>query len=537
MNVNELIKEFLLKNKKYLVFYLLFMGAYPLTSVYLPKYYGQIIDNIKDNKDPNFKATFLTIILVNVMYLILDKIDAIFIPKLQSYIRLNVVKVVLENYKDNFEEQELGNLISMIVKFPIIVRDLVRQIRNYLIPIFIVFAMIVIRFMIIDKRVGTIALVGIVSSITFLTPLIQECLNKSSVMDYETDKVHEDISELFENMMDIYSMDTYDKEIKNLENSQIEIINRYKKTFNCTNKLRMYMNLFGTSLFLGIIVYSYQLYKKKQLNMASLINISVTGMYIINKIGSFSGEMPDIIFNIGTYIRIQKYLEDLHIKPRVRDDFTITNGKITFKNIDIKFDDNQILKNYNLTINPKESVAIIGKIGSGKSSLMKALLRLVPYKGDILLDNKNIMDIEAATVRKNIMYIRQNPLPFNRSLYENIVYGNDNATREQVENLFTKYDLHSFFENNLDKPVGKRGGKMSGGQKMVMFLLRVMIQNNNNKIIVLDEPTSSLDSTTANKVIDMIKDVTSTRTTVIITHDKNLENIVDRVINLSDNYN
>jgi ATP-binding cassette subfamily B protein RaxB len=467
MNINELIKTFLVKNKRYLLFYILFMAAYPITSVFLPKYYGQIIDNIKQNKNPNFKVTFIVILLTNIMYLVLDKIDTVFIPKLQAYIRVNIVKIILENYKENFQEQELGNLISMIVKLPIIVRDLVRQVRNYIIPMFIVFLMIIIRFMAIDKRIGTIALLGIVSSITILYPLTRDCLNISLNMDYETDKVHEDISELFENMMDIYSMDTYDKEIKILEYNQKDIINRYKKTFKCTNKLRTYMNLYGVSLFLGIIIFTYHCYKRKEIALSDMINVTVTGMYIINKIGSLSGEVPDIVFNIGTYMRIQDYLNKLDIKSRVNDNFTLKDGKITFKNIDIKFDGKQILRNYNLIINPNESVAIMGKIGSGKSSLMKAFLRLVPYKGDILLDDKNIKDMDPATVRKNIIYIRQNPLPFNRSLYQNIVYGNDNVTKEKVEQLFDKYDLHSFFEHKLDDPVGKKGSKLSGGQKMV----------------------------------------------------------------------
>ena len=100
MDINRIILEFLYQQKGYLVAYLIFMIAYPVTSVVLPKYYGQMIDELKSNKPPQFRLTLILLIVVNIMYLILEKIDTIFIPKLQAYIRVNIVKVVLENYEE-----------------------------------------------------------------------------------------------------------------------------------------------------------------------------------------------------------------------------------------------------------------------------------------------------------------------------------------------------------------------------------------------------------------------------------------------------
>jgi ABC-type transport system involved in cytochrome bd biosynthesis fused ATPase/permease subunit len=99
--------------------------------------------------------------------------------------------------------------------------------------------------------------------------------------------------------------------------------------------------------------------------------------------------------------------------------------------------------------------------------------------------------------------------------------------------LFAKYDLHSFFRHDLDSLVGKKGGRLSGGQKMVMFLLRIMIQKK-KKIVVIDEPTSSLDDATAEKIITIIKDVTKRQTTLIVTHDQRVYGIADRVIAVGD---
>jgi ABC-type bacteriocin/lantibiotic exporter with double-glycine peptidase domain len=507
------------------------MLAYPITSVILPKYYGKFVEDLKSNKTPNFRVTIFLLVLTNLMYMVLNKIDTIFIPKLQAYIRTNVVKVVLENYKDKYQEQELGSLISKIIKLPIVVRDLVRQFRNYIIPLCLVLIMVVVQFMMIDARLGLITLVGIVAIILILIPLGKKCLNVSSVMDGETDVVHENISELFDNLLDIYSMNTYKDEIQKLEDTQKFVIDIYQDTYNCTNKFRITMNSLGIILFLSIIFYAYKLYKKNVIDISKMININITCMYVIGRLGSISGEAPDIVFNLGTYHRIQSYLSNLDLQPTKIESFKINNGEIKFRDVGIKYGDKDVLKHFNLVIMPGESVAIIGKIGSGKSSLAKALLKLIQYEGHIYVDGKDISDLDSSTIRSQILFVRQNPLPFNRSLYENIVYGNGGYTRAHISDLFKKYDLNSFFDHKLEDSVGKKGSKLSGGQRQMIFLLRILLSK--NPIIILDEPTSSLDDRSSKYVMKLLSDIVKERTVILITHDKKLGDMADRKIELT----
>lgn len=530
MDINKLIQEFLRDNKKFLIAYILFMLAYPVTSVILPKYYGQIVDDLKENKQPQFKLILILIIVTNSMYLIMDKIDTIFIPKLQAYVRVNIVKVILENYEDKFEEQELGVLISKIVKLPLIIRDLARSIRNYIVPIVLVLFLIIIRFMMIDKKLGALALTGILVGFSVLTPMFMNCLKISSDMDESTDSVHEDISELFENMLDIYSMNTTKKELQGLEGKQQEIIDRYKKTFNSTNTFRSVLTVFTIVVFIGIVIYGYQLYRRKEINMALMINVVVTSMYIINKLGSFSGEVPDLVFNLGSYIRIQSYLSKLNLKPPKKENFQAKKGEVVFTDVGIKYGEKEVLKNFNMIVKPRESVAIVGKIGSGKSSIVKSLLKLIPYSGYIMIDGVDISTLEPMTVRSQILYVRQNPLPFNRTLYENISYGNDKITEKDVEHIFSKYDLNTFFEHKLEDKVGKRGGKLSGGQRQMIFLLRILL--NENPIVILDEPTSSLDEKSSKYVWKMLEDILKSRTVLLITHDTKLAKLADREVRI-----
>ena len=154
MNINKLIWDFILQEKGYMIAYICFLMAFPITSVWLPSYYGQILSEIKDGKPPRFKMMVILILLVTVMYAILGKLDSSFIPKLQAYVRVHVVKVILDKYENNFEEQELGTLISKIVKLPIVVRELVRQFRNYVAPLVMVFIGVIIRFLMINAKIG-----------------------------------------------------------------------------------------------------------------------------------------------------------------------------------------------------------------------------------------------------------------------------------------------------------------------------------------------------------------------------------------------
>jgi|UniRef100_A0A6C0IZH3 ABC-type bacteriocin/lantibiotic exporter with double-glycine peptidase domain len=531
MNTNKIIVNFLQNNKQFVLIYLVFMLSYPVSSIILPQYYTKLIDDIKENKNPKILKTLAIFMANNFMFLILDKIDTVFMPKLQSYIRQNIVKSILEKYKNNFEEQDLGVTISQIIKLPVIVKELAFQIRNYIVPLLLIFVGVIIRFSIIDIKLGVLTISMVIVSCLIIYPIVNNILKVSFDLDKETDLLHEDITELFDNLNDVYAMETADKELNNLGKNQDKVVTKYQTTFSKSNDLRMIIQVFSLIIFGSILAYAYKLMKNNQISKDNLISISITSMFIIKKIGSFSGEIPNLIQNLGSYQKISHNLSKLNSIEDTKENFEITKGSISFENVSINYGNKQIIKNFSLNIDPKESVVIIGEIGSGKSSLVKSLLKLIEYKGNIYIDGKNTKDVSTSSIRSKILFIRQNPIPFNRTIYDNITYGIDGVNENQIIDIIHKYNINKVFNKKLDFKVGRKGEKLSGGQRMIMFLLRILVQKD-KKVIILDEPTSSLDNMTVQIIIDIIKDIIKKQTTIVITHDERLLEISNKVIKL-----
>lgn len=189
-----------------------------------------------------------------------------------------------------------------------------------------------------------------------------------------------------------------------------------------------------------------------------------------------------------------------------------------------------VFTDFNLEIKSKQKVAIVGKIGSGKSTLIHLLMKLKPYTGLITIDGQDLAECECTSIRQQITYVPQLPTLFNRSIYENIVYG-AKKSKEEVLSLLEKLGLSSVFgDHTLDSVIGE-GAQLSGGQQRTIFLLRCLLRD--NQIIVMDEPTTSLDNDSLTHIMRILQELMRNKTVIIITHDPSLLKYVDRVITLS----
>ena len=212
--------------------------------------------------------------------------------------------------------------------------------------------------------------------------------------------------------------------------------------------------------------------------------------------------------------------------------------KIQIKNLNFSYSKNSknILSNINLTIKKGEKVALVGSSGSGKTTLTSLLLRFYNYdNGDITIDDKSYNEINTKSVRNLIGLVTQEPILFNDTIKNNIIYGSENIKDKQIEEAAQIAKIDNFISSldlKYETIIGERGSLLSGGQKQRLSIARAIIKN--PPILVFDEATSSLDSQSEKKVQEAIDNLVKDRTVIMIAHRLTTVKNVDKIVVLEE---
>ena len=202
-------------------------------------------------------------------------------------------------------------------------------------------------------------------------------------------------------------------------------------------------------------------------------------------------------------------------------------GSIEFKNVKFKYDSNSLFENLSFKINCNQMIAIVGKSGEGKSTILKLINKSYSANdGEILIDNYNINTLSEETIKNNISVVSQSPYIFNLSIKENIKLANPQSTDKEIEEVCKKAQLHDVIvemQDGYDTIVGENGVILSGGQKQRLAIARALIKK--SKIILFDEATSSLDNNNQGKIKNVIKNLSKDHTVIIVAH--RLSTIID----------
>ena len=270
-------------------------------------------------------------------------------------------------------------------------------------------------------------------------------------------------------------------------------------------------------------------------------------------VGEFSGFISALLIAVGPARAIgtlnsviqegtaaaNRVFGGIDSKAKVYDDLNAESlkgidGKIIFRNITYKYLDKNILalNNINLEINPGESLAIVGPSGSGKSTLINLILRFFdPDEGEVLIGDQNIKKVKIVSLRESIAIVSQDTLLFHGTVCENITFGKQNATKEDIIKSAKEAGSHDFIQklpNGYDTMIGESGANLSGGERQRIAIARAILRN--PKILILDEPTSSLDSEAENKIKVTLSAISKNRTTITIAHRLSTVINADRIV-------
>jgi ATP-binding cassette subfamily B protein len=230
---------------------------------------------------------------------------------------------------------------------------------------------------------------------------------------------------------------------------------------------------------------------------------------------------------------MQQLVNLLNEKPEIQDKadakpLIITRGEIRFEHVEFAYQaDRPILHDITFTIKPGEKLAVVGASGAGKSTLARLLFRFYDvYAGRITLDGQDLRDVTQKSLREMIGIVPQDTVLFNESIYYNLAYAKENATKEDVERAAKLAHIHGFIETLPDKydtVVGERGLKLSGGEKQRVAIARTILKD--PKILIFDEATSALDTRSEQAILADLKTTAMNHTTLVIAH--RLSTIVD----------
>lgn len=243
---------------------------------------------------------------------------------------------------------------------------------------------------------------------------------------------------------------------------------------------------------------------------------------IINPAKAFSQAWYTIQKGLASMVRIDKILlaESVIEEPKEPKHIGLFSQGIQYKGVNFRYQSDPVLRNIDLNIPKGQTIALVGQSGSGKSTLVDLLPRFYEAEsGSITIDGINVKDLPIKELRSLMGNVNQEAILFNDSFYNNIAFGVESATSEQIIEAAKIANAHDFIiatENGYDTNIGDRGGKLSGGQRQRVSIARAILKN--PPILILDEATSALDTESEKLVQEALENLMKNRTTIVIAH-------------------
>ncbi len=331
-----------------------------------------------------------------------------------------------------------------------------------------------------------------------------------------------------------------DYEERKFQEGNMTFYTTKKEAYKYMARFHACTRFFDGLMYVAVIILGSSFMVKKLISPADLIAYLLyiqTLIASIRKIVEFTEQFQRGITGIDRFNQIMTSPVDIEDKPDAKK-LSNVEGNICFDNVTFKYNDNteDVLAHINLNIKKGENIAIVGPSGSGKTTLCNLLPRFYELTdGKIYIDGVSIDDVTLKSLRDNIGIVQQDVYLFSGTVYDNIAYGKEDATMEEIETAAHLAGADEFINslpNGYNTYIGERGIKLSGGQKQRLSIARVFVKN--PPILILDEATSSLDNESELIVQKSLEKLSKDRTTLTIAHRLTTIKNADRIIVLTE---
>ncbi|MDB6057791.1 MAG: transporter related [Verrucomicrobiales bacterium] len=330
----------------------------------------------------------------------------------------------------------------------------------------------------------------------------------------------------------------YGLEPANERRLQTNLNESFAATMSLTNVQLQFKLLIGTATSVGT---AGVLWIAGRHGLAGTMSVG-TILLFLSYLGSLYTPLQSIMYTSSvvqsTAGSARRVLEVLQAQEEIADQpnalaLPPIRGRVQFENVTVGYQPARpVLHNITLDVHPGETIALIGASGAGKSTLISLVPRFLdPGQGRVLIDGKDIRDVQLKTLRYQVAIVSQEPFLFPISIAANIAYGSPQATRAQIEAAAKVANADSFIQRlpkQYDTIIGERGATLSAGERQRLSIARALLKD--APILILDEPTSALDAETEAALLQALRQLTKNRTTFLISHRLSTARLADRIV-------
>ena len=481
------------------------------------------------------KTIFITVLVLAALRGLLHYVEQLsnhFIAfKLLALIRDKVFKALRKLSPAKLEGRDKGNLIALITSD---IELLEVFYAHTISPIAIgVLTSIIMTIFIGSFNIvlGAIALLGYFT-IGFIIPYFSSKFGKNDGMEYRNNfgKLNSYFLDSLWGIKEILQFGYGEKRIQTIESKTDDLMDLNKKLKKYEGIISGFTTSAVSLFTLAILVVSVLISKDK--NLSSILIPTIAMASSLGPVIALSNLSNNLFMTLASGERVLNLLAEKPIVEEVYDgEKDLEFNGLECENVCFDYEGEEILNNYNLEIEPNKIIGISGKSGSGKSTLLKLFMRFWDIKeGNLKISGSNIKDINTDSLRDIESYVTQETSIFKDTIENNIKIADKNATREEVIEACKKASLHDFImslSNGYDTNVGELGDTLSGGEKQRIGIARSFLHK--APFMLLDEPTSNLDSLNEAVILKSVKDNSKDRTVVLVSHRLSTLNIADKV--------
>ncbi len=471
--------------------------------------------------------------ICNLLWRLIDYIYLRSIPVIRQYIISEIFSHIIIQPPIYFKENPSGRISNRAIEAANSVEQIFSIFTFYILMTCSTIISSLVVIFCVSKYLGIIFLIWVTIFISLFVILGQRARQYSSDAARSESNVSGSIIDSINNIISVRIFCRYDYEKSNIARKLDDMkgYDRKKQWYNL--KMKYFAGISCSIMFMTMVLCMIYMYKNAKISLGDLCLTLSLAQALMQDVWNSLPRLNDLFDEIGNFQQSCSLFK-CYKQHSKNNKIIINSPSIEFKNITFGHDNKKefLFSDLSVHIPAKQKIALVGFSGSGKTTLTQLLARVHDVNsGKIYIDNIDTYDVEISSLRENICFVPQEPILFNRTIYENIVYARPEATEQEVIDAAKKAYIHQHIcslKDGYQTICGELGSNLSGGQKQRIAIARAMLKN--SPILVWDEATSALDAITAKHISESLEILMEEKTVIIIAHKLSAIKNVDRIL-------